>query len=56
MEKSFRINELKKTKVQKKYFKTSKGAMITSIGMAVTFFVFTIAFSIYGFGDRKSVV
>ena len=54
MEKSFRINELKKTKVQKKYFKTSKGAMITSIGMAVTFFAFTIAFSVYSFGMKNT--
>lgn len=54
MEKLFSVNELKKTKVQKKYFKTSKGAMITSLGMAVTFFVFTIAFSIYGFGIKNS--
>lgn len=44
MEKLFSVNELKKTKVQKKYFKTSKGAMITSLGMAVTFLFLQLHF------------
>ena len=54
MERLFSVDDLKKTKLQKKYIRTNKSATAISVGFLVAFLLFTIAFSVYGFGRENS--
>ena len=56
MKVSFCIDDLRKDGIQKKYIKTSKWAMMLSVGLLTIFTLFTILFAIYGIGLKSTFI